>query len=952
MDKGKSLRVKKVAVDEIQISGYTRPYTQELMAAGAEWDGRLLVWRYKGATLPARIQNIIIGQFSLMPETPMTAILDEPTSGAGETRVVNFKDVLEYWDKTRQKWTDGQYVYIGRANGHYHLPTSRWANNHVMQDESQRQQVIDAYRQDLLKMDRATLRAELKKLAGKTLVCWCKKADQEVACHGDVLVEFIKNPPPLEVVVHESAPIEPAKPAKEQSGSKIAEKLRKLAEGMQKEIDHKNRSYPFESQPPTYKRVNEYLSRKQDARYLLGVQTIFRALADAWDAGTIPDELKTLTTAGGIRSVYGGNGHKLHNSLMAFSNPDAERVSKEDELEEKRLEVALRSYDDYFPTSMRWLQDKMIEAADIQQGDIILEPSAGTGHLAQAIRAAYPENKLICIERVWDFVVILELQKFDTIHGDFLEGNERADVILMNPPFTNMADIEHVYHAFEQLNPGGRLVSIMSVAPFFNQQKKAAAFRQWFSENGGHMEKLREGAFKDSERSTGVATVMIVMRKPQEATEDPVVEYVEAVEAAAKRLEASEPVVGIAAGLTEINVAHPIEAAVGIGTMPEFIEETPDRQAIVERFRERMAEGEEPLDAAIGALDEAITNPTSAVCAGCGKSAMYTVERNGKPYCEECLPTPGGLPKQDAEWIKTGVPASSKPDVTTVEGAAQILYGPKPEDAQPLTYDDYTRIKSLYPDESQIVMLHVGAMWTTWDDDAETLEMAMKASQKGVRHPVMVLKSKDTAGRTITLYTADLYVERFEEAVKAAKLSLIKVNKDGSVRICNTLETASQNAQNINSTSTLVVAPQVAENAKNDATAQKLTALVNALRKTSPSEKMPLTLLYVAGEENVLMLFEHYVAAIRHDDPDIRMARAKEVAAAVILYQYAEEWANTDIEHEYPDVYADWEIANEHRMLLSIVVSITGAANAEIATLRWDTELMEHIVDVVAQTPF
>lgn len=877
MAKDSSIRVKKVAVDEIQISGYTRPYTQELMAAGAEWDGRLLAWRYKGATLPARIQNIIIGQFSLTPETPMTAILDEPSVGTGETRVVNFKDVLEYWDKTRQKWTDGQYVYIGRANGHYRLPTSRWANNHVMQDESQRQQVIDAYRQDLLKMDRATLRAELKKLAGKTLVCWCKKADHEVACHGDVLVEFIKNPPPLEVVVHESDPIEPAKPAKEQSGSKIAEKLRKLAEGMQKEIDHKNRSYPFESQPPTYKRVNEYLSRKQDARYLLGVQTIFRALADAWDAGTIPDELKTLTTAGGIRSVYGGNGHKLHNSLMAFSNPDAERVSKEDELEEKRLEVALRSYDDYFPTSMRWLQDKMIEAADIQQGDIILEPSAGTGHLAQAIRAAYPENKLICIERVWDFVVILELQKFDTIHGDFLEGNERADVILMNPPFTNMADIEHVYHAFEQLNPGGRLVSIMSVAPFFNQQKKAAAFRQWFSANGGHMEKLREGAFKDSERSTGVATVMIVMRKPKEATEDPVVEYVEAVEAAAKRLEASEPVVGIAAGLTEINVVHPIEAAVGIGTMPDFIEETPDRQAIVERFRERMAEGEEPLDAAIGALDEAI-------------------------------------------------------------------------EQKPLTYDDYTRIKSLYPDESQIVMLHVGAMWTTWDDDAETLEMAMKASQKGVRHPVMVLKSKDTAGRTITLYTAEFYVERFEEAVKAANLSLIKVNKDGSVRICNTLETASATSQNINSTSTLVIEHQSAENAKNDATAQKLTALVSELRKPAPESEIPFTALYLSGYSNVELLFDHYVEAIRADDPAMSIGRAKQLAAAALLYQQMQECSQEGFTERYPKQAEEREWATQQQPLVTMLMMISG--QPKITEYTYDDDLMEHIVDVVAQTPF
>lgn len=931
----KSIRVEKVGIREFRICGYTRPYAAQLMAAGAEWQGRELYWRYTGDVLPASIQNIIIGQFALQPETPMDSIIDEPEAAgeSGETTVVNFKDVMEYWDKTRQKWTDAQYVYIGRANGHYHLPTSRWANNHVMQDESQRQQVIDAYRQGLLKMDRATLRAELKKLAGKTLVCWCKKADQEVACHGDVLVEFIKNPP-LEVVVHESAPVEPVKPAKEKSGSKIAEKLRKLAEGMQKEIDHQNRSYPFESQPPTRKRVNEYLSRKREVRPLIVMQDKLLALASARESLTLDpilsglqskvaldwliyrdrmpraDDISEETAYNNLvkAGVSSANYEAVRAAFLVLGNPDAGRVSKEDELEEKRLEVALREYDDYFPTSMRWLQDKMIDAADIQREDIILEPSAGTGHLAQAIRAAYPDNKLICIERVWDFVVILELQKFDTIHGDFLEGNERADVILMNPPFTNMADIEHVYHAFEQLNSGGRLVSIMSVAPFFNQQKRAAAFRQWFSKNGGHMEKLREGAFKESERSTGVATVMIVMRKPKEATEDPVVEHAEKNRQWENEVAAAEAVAREAVNADEPDAIEKIAAAVEVGQQrPVF-----------------------PVDIQPSDIKPVFKNA--------GSDYGFVDNASGRNV-----------------WIGVGTmddfkQPTPKPDVTTVEGAAQILYGPKPEDAQPLTYDDYTRIKSLYPDESQIVMLHVGAMWTTWDDDAETLEMAMKASQKGVRHPVMVLKSKDTAGRTITLYTADLYVERFEEAVKAANLSLIKVNKDGSVRICNTLETASQNAQNINSTSTLVVAPQGAENAKNDATAQKLTALVNALRKPAPESELPFIALYISGSQNVALLFEHYVEAIRTDDPDMKLSRAKELAAAVLLYQYQQEWVATDVETKYPAIFEAFKAAAKGEILISMLLRISGGSG--IVELTYDDDLMEHIVDVVAQTPF
>ena len=904
----KSIRVEKVGIREFRICGYTRPYAAQLMAAGAEWQGRELYWRYTGDVLPASIQNIIIGQFSLMPETPMTAILDEPSVGVGETRVVNFKDVLEYWDKTRQKWTDGQYVYIGRANGHYHLPTSRWANNHVMQDESQRQQVIDAYRQDLLKMDRATLRAELKKLAGKTLVCWCKKADQEVACHGDVLVEFIKTPPPLEVAPKTSAPIEPSKPAPEKQERKQAAKLRELANGLQSDIDHKNRPYPFDSQPPTRKRVDEYRGRKNQATRLMRVQDILRALADAWDAGTIPNNFKPLTSVAAVLRVYDNYHHLDHEQLRALGNPDAGKQTDADRLEELRLEVALKDYADYFPTSMGWLQSKMIEAADIQEEDIILEPSAGTGHLAQAIRAAYPDNELRVIEIVPDFQQILQMLGFNLVGHDFLQYAEQVDVVLQNPPFGKFEDIDHVYHAWLYLKPGGRLVSIMSAGVFFNQQKKATEFRRWFSANGGHMEKLREGAFKESERSTGVATVMIVMRKPQEATEDPVVENAEKNRQWENEVAAAEAVAREAVNADEPDAIEKIAAAVEVGQQrPVF-----------------------PVDIQPSDIKPVFKNA--------GSDYGFVDNASGRNV-----------------WIGVGTmddfkQPTPKPDVTTVEGAAQILYGPKPEDAQPLTYDDYTRIKSLYPDESQIVMLHVGAMWTTWDDDAETLEMAMKASQKGVRHPVLVLKSKDTAGRTITLYTADLYVERFEEAVKAAMLSLIKVNKDGSVRVCNTVETTSQSAQNINSTSTLVVEHQVAENAKNDAVAQKLTALVNALRKPAPESELPFIALYISGSQNVGLLFEHYMEAIRQDDPDMKLSRAKELAAAVLLYQYQQEWVTTDVETKYPAMFEAFKAAAKGEILISMLLRISGLMN--IVEVTYDDDLMEHIVDVVAQTPF
>ena len=85
----------------------------------------------------------------------------------------------------------------------------------------------------------------------------------------------------------------------------------------------------------------------------------------------------------------------------------------------------------------------------------------------------------------------------------------------MNPPFENGQDMDHVQHAFRLLKEGGRVVAIMSEGPFFRSDTKADSFRKWLAEVEGQSEKLPEGSFKDSFRSTGVNTRLVVIDKPQ-----------------------------------------------------------------------------------------------------------------------------------------------------------------------------------------------------------------------------------------------------------------------------------------------------------------------------------------------------------------------------------------------------------------------------------------------------
>lgn len=152
----------------------------------------------------------------------------------------------------------------------------------------------------------------------------------------------------------------------------------------------------------------------------------------------------------------------------------------------------------------------MIELADIRSGDLILEPSAGTGNLLRAVFDFLQDNlsNVRAVEINLNLVDMLRLSfpSVNVMGADFLtcDGNlGRFDRIVMNPPFENGADIEHIRHAMTMLNPGGRLVALCANGP---RQREA------FMDEAEHWEDLPAGSFKDSGTSVNVA--LMVLYKP------------------------------------------------------------------------------------------------------------------------------------------------------------------------------------------------------------------------------------------------------------------------------------------------------------------------------------------------------------------------------------------------------------------------------------------------------
>ena len=187
----------------------------------------------------------------------------------------------------------------------------------------------------------------------------------------------------------------------------------------------------------------------------------------------------------------------------------------ESEIGKLTRELIGRNIPGFFPTPPPVI-DRMVAAAELKPGLRVLEPSAGKGDIADAIREAEPEARLEVVEPAYSLRQILELKGFSLVGDDFMMlAGEWYDRILMNPPFENGADIDHVRHAFDLLAPGGRLVAIMSEGPFFRSDRKAEAFRQWLESVDGHSEKLPEGSFagKDAFRQTGVATRLVTIEK-------------------------------------------------------------------------------------------------------------------------------------------------------------------------------------------------------------------------------------------------------------------------------------------------------------------------------------------------------------------------------------------------------------------------------------------------------
>jgi 16S rRNA G1207 methylase RsmC len=139
----------------------------------------------------------------------------------------------------------------------------------------------------------------------------------------------------------------------------------------------------------------------------------------------------------------------------------------------------------------------------------VLEPSAGIGNIADKVREVTKDIDVI--ELMSSFREILNLKGYNLIGSDFMEYDidRRYDAVIMNPPFSNNKDIEHLKHAYGFVKAGGVLVSITSPHWTFAGDKKSKEFREWIETQNYFSEPLESGTFE----ATGVRSEIVVIHK-------------------------------------------------------------------------------------------------------------------------------------------------------------------------------------------------------------------------------------------------------------------------------------------------------------------------------------------------------------------------------------------------------------------------------------------------------
>lgn len=226
---------------------------------------------------------------------------------------------------------------------------------------------------------------------------------------------------------------------------------------------------------------------------------------------------KTYTKVNDILTLMGGNWNRAKQMHMFPESPAdlLETVCATGEITDRKKQFQAFNTPDEEAA-------RAVQLAEIEPGDNILEPSAGTGRIAKHL-SRQPDCRLWLVEL--DLAkansLMQQFPRATVLFGNFLDTHfpktcapsEGFDAIVMNPPFSGKQDIAHIRYAMTLLAPGGRLVAICANGPGREQMLKfgVSPIDKIVPYVTDHWEELPAGTFRES--GTDVRTILMRIRR-------------------------------------------------------------------------------------------------------------------------------------------------------------------------------------------------------------------------------------------------------------------------------------------------------------------------------------------------------------------------------------------------------------------------------------------------------
>lgn len=179
----------------------------------------------------------------------------------------------------------------------------------------------------------------------------------------------------------------------------------------------------------------------------------------------------------------------------------------------------------FYPTPVD-LANKMLDKVDFTDVQMVLEPSAGKGDLANVVGSRLGKKKpcqVECVEIDADLRAVLKNRGLVVVGEDFLQFNspQRYDLVVMNPPFKQGA--RHLLQATKLMKNGGQIVCLLNAETVQNPytDERQDLINQ-LDELNANIEMV-EKAFTLAERKTAVQTAIVYINIQKVSSRDVVI---------------------------------------------------------------------------------------------------------------------------------------------------------------------------------------------------------------------------------------------------------------------------------------------------------------------------------------------------------------------------------------------------------------------------------------------